>query len=258
MKLGVLQGRLSEPVDGLYQEFPRNWRREFSFLRELGLSGVEWLITPASFRKNPLFLNPLSIKDRPILSICVDTLVNDLIDDEDFLKTHLDPVCKQAPRVGVNILTIPILDESDLSDDEKRNSFCNIIKRYGEKYPQIKFAFEAELSINKLNDIVKLCDNFYVTYDTGNITSCGVNHEDFIEFFGDKIINVHIKDRTFDRQTVSPTTGDTDFDLIFKKLSSKGYSGHFILQTARAITGDEVATIKNHTKIFKDLYDKYF
>ena len=258
MKLGVLQGRLSEPVDGLYQEFPRNWRREFSFLRELDLHGIEWLITPSFFKKNPLFLNPLSIKNRPVLSICLDTLVSNHIDDEDFLTEHLDPVCRQALKIGVDILTIPILDESDLNDDKKRSNFCKIIKQYGEKYPDIKFAFEAEMPTSKLNDIIKLCDNFYVTYDTGNITSCGVDHGEFIDFFANKIINVHLKDRTYDRKTVPPTTGDTNFEFIFKKLNSIKYDGNFILQIAREKDGQEFNTTRNHVKIFKDLYDKYF
>ena len=258
MKLGILQGRLSKPVNGLYQEFPRYWRNEFDILEQLGLSGVEWLITPALFENNPFFTDGSNIKELPILSVCADTLVSKLICDKDFLKEHLDPLCVQAYKNGVEILTIPVLDESDLNNDEKRSAFCEIIKGYGKKYPELKFAFEAEMPPNKLNDIVSLCENYYVTYDTGNITSCGVDHGEFIDFFGDKIINVHIKDRTYDRQTVFPTTGDTNFELIFEKLSVIGYDGHFILQTAREEDGHEFKTITKHIKIFKDFYDRYF
>ena len=205
MKIGVLQGRLTRPTDGLYQEFPRYWRNEFDALEKIGLSGVEWLVTPNSFDKNPLFLNPDDIREKPVLSICLDTLVSNFIANREFLAKYLDPVCRQAQTIGVYILTIPVLDESDLNDDKERQDFCKIVKEYGDKYPEIKFAFESEMPIDKLNDIVRLCDNFCVTYDTGNITSCGVDHEEFIDFFGEKIVNVHIKDRTYDRQTVSPT-----------------------------------------------------
>jgi hypothetical protein len=258
VKLGILQGRLSKPVGGLYQEFPKYWRNEFDVLPQLGLVGMEWLITPALFEANPFFIDGSNMGELPILSVCADTLVDGRICDKSFLKHNLDPICAQALKSGVEILTIPILDESDLNDDKTRESFCSIIEWYGKSYPEIKFAFEAEMPPNKLNDIVSLCDNFYVTYDTGNITSCGVDHSDFIDFFKDKIVNVHIKDRTFDRQTVAPTTGDTDFELIFQKLSSIGYDGNFILQTARGKDGQEYNTAKKHIKIFKDLHDKHF
>jgi sugar phosphate isomerase/epimerase len=67
-----------------------------------------------------------------------------------------------------------------------------------------------------------------------------------------------LKDRTYERQTVAPLTGDTNFDLIFKKLKEINYSGQFILQTARAESGREYTTIKEHIQIFKDLHEKYF
>ncbi len=255
MILGVLQGRLSKPVNGHYQEFPPTWGEEISLLPDLGLSGVEWLITNNVFRDNPLFNNT---QNGYIMSVCLDNLVSDQICDEIFLAQNLDPICNLLSSTFINILTIPILDDSDLNDDGKRKQFCQLIQNYGPRYPNLKFAFESEMPIHKLDEIVSLCDNFYVTYDTGNITSCGVNHEEYITFFKDKIINVHIKDRTYERQTVEPMSGDTDFHLIFRKLSEINYKGQFILQTAIGQTGQEIDTIKKHTKIFKGLYAKYF
>jgi L-ribulose-5-phosphate 3-epimerase UlaE len=52
--------------------------------------------------------------------------------------------------------------------------------------------------------------------------------------------------------------GDTDFELIFQKLSSINYSGNFILQTARSTDGNELNTINRHKKIFEELYEKHF
>ena len=132
--------------------------------------------------------------------------------------------------------------------------FCSSIKRIGEKYPDVQFSFEAELEMNKLNDIISLCDNFKVTYDTGNATSCRFDHKDFIHFFGHKISNVHLKDSTFDANTVEPTTGDTDFSTIFKALHDVGYDGPFVIQTARNKSGLETETILKHKQLFEDLY----
>ena len=52
MNLGVIQGRLSEPVNGHIQEFPIAWRKEFEFLDEYGLTHIEWLITKGSAKTN--------------------------------------------------------------------------------------------------------------------------------------------------------------------------------------------------------------
>tara|TARA_R110000822_G_scaffold55485_2_gene141058 strand:- start:60 stop:836 length:777 start_codon:yes stop_codon:yes gene_type:complete len=258
MKIGVLQGRLTPPSRGHYQEFPDEWLSEFEAAESMGLCGVEWLITKDYNFNNPIYNQFEEIKKLPVLSICVDTLVDTRITNKDFLSFNLINLCKTIEGSPVSVLTIPILDDSDLNDDAARALFCEAIVPIGKTFPSVKFAFEAEMYPEKLNDIIHLCDNFYVTYDTGNITSCGVSHNEFITFFGDKIINVHLKDRTYDRKTVSPTMGDTDFDFIFRKLSEIGYSGPFILQTARASNGKEFNTIKKHKELFEEIHEKYF
>ena len=65
-------------------------------------------------------------------------------------------------------------------------------------------------------EIIDINSNLFVTYDTGNITSYGLNHKDYILTLKDKINQVHIKDRIINPlETVEPTKGDTDFKLIF-------------------------------------------
>lgn len=257
MKIGVLQGRLSPPVREHYQEFPDDWELEFDAIKRSNLTGTEWLITNDFDLNNPIYSQFEKIQQLPILSICVDTLVDKRIIDKKYLFSKLLPICDLIKDSKINILTIPILDDSDLSDKIKREEFCTLISEIGRKFPNIKFAFESEMSIVSLNEIVCLCDNFYVTYDTGNITSSGIDHEEYIHFFKEKIINVHLKDRKFNRETVEPTQGDTDFDLIFKNLIQIGYDGSYIIQTARADSGHEEQTINKHQKIFRSIYEKY-
>ena len=40
MKLGLIQGRLSEPKEG-FQDTPKNWKKEFEKLKEAGLNHIE-------------------------------------------------------------------------------------------------------------------------------------------------------------------------------------------------------------------------
>jgi sugar phosphate isomerase/epimerase len=142
-----------------------------------------------------------------------------------------------------------------MRNNKKREEFKILMGKIGKKYPDIEFSFEAELEVKKLEEIVSLCNNFYVTYDTGNVTSCGFNHKEYINFFADRINNVHLKDRTFDAKTVKPMTGDTDFRLIFNILKNVGYNKPFILQTAREELGKERETMLQHKKIFEELYE---
>ena len=255
MNIGTIQGRLSEPVNGHMQEFPTNWQKEFELLEHCGLAHIEWLITKGTAKSNPAFDETVSLKSLPISSYCADTLVDIRITDKDYLKEKLLPICESAIRNNIDTITIPLLEGSNVENPEIRQKFKNLIVEYAEKYPNLKFSFECELTIDGLRDILELSDNFYVTYDTGNITSYGIDHADYIDAFYKRINNVHLKDRTYDAKTVYPNTGDTDFRLIFDKLTSVGYDGRYTLQTARGAAGNEVVTLLQHKNILEGLYN---
>jgi len=255
MNLGIIQGRLSMPVRNHIQEFPRNWKKEFELLDRCGLSHIEWLVTKGTAKSNPAFDEATSLKEFPISSYCADTLVDIGITDDKYLKEHLQPICESAIRNEIGTITIPLLEDSSVEDPKLRQKFKELILEYAIQYPNIKFSFECELPIEGLQDILELSDNFYVTYDTGNITSYGLDHADYINAFHERINNVHLKDRTYDAKTVYPTTGDTDFKLIFETLSSVGYNGLYTLQTARGKAGIEIITMIQHKNILKGLYN---
>tara|TARA_R110000824_G_scaffold67377_5_gene174495 strand:+ start:21511 stop:22287 length:777 start_codon:yes stop_codon:yes gene_type:complete len=258
MKLGIIQGRLSEPVGGHIQEFPKDWKKEFVSLESLGLSHVEWLVTKNSWLNNPIMESPKYVEKFPISFVCLDILVDDRISEPDFLNEKLESVCEKICDTSLTNLTIPLLEGSSMEDDTKRAKFCKLIKEFGDRFPMINFSFEAELQKEQLLEIVSLCDNFFVTYDTGNITSYGINHSEYIDFFKHKINNVHLKDRTVNAITVTPLTGDTNFDLIFNSLNKIDYNGAMTMQTARSTTGKEIETINKHKDVFMRLYEKHF
>jgi hexulose-6-phosphate isomerase len=248
MKVGIIQGRLSPPIEG-FQECPAEWEREFSYFSKLQLNHIEWIITKKSFHTNPFFEHDLS--KYPIHSVCADNLVDYRIDDFGFMEENLDPICRAAIKNNVKFITIPLLEESSVEDDNKRENFKEILKVFTERYPRLNFSIEAELEVEKLLQLLHISDTIYVTYDTGNITSCGFDHEEYIDTLSNRISNVHLKDRTFQGETVVPTGGDTDFKLIFEKLKKINYPNVFTLQTAREISGQEIETISKHLKILR-------
>ena len=248
MKIGIIQGRLSPPILG-FQECPEDWSREFSLLSRLNLNHIEWVVTKKYFESNPIFYE--NVNTYAISSICADNLVDKQIIEKAYFFENVIPICNAATKNEIKNITIPLLEDSDMTDDEHRKIFCSYIKDISERYENLNFSIEAELAPDKLDQIISINDRFYVTYDTGNITSFGLNHENYIERFGDRINNVHLKDRTFDAQTVAPFTGDTDFKQIFIN-----YDGVFTLQTARHTTGKEVETITQHKNMFEELYNE--
>tara|TARA_R110002051_G_scaffold1143_9_gene5882 strand:+ start:43464 stop:44219 length:756 start_codon:yes stop_codon:yes gene_type:complete len=250
MKIGIIQGRLSPPVEG-WQETPDDWRREFSLLPQLGLSHIEWIVSEKRNKSNPLFHDKL--KTFPISSVCADVLVSKNILDNKFLRTNLIPICEYAMFNRINTITIPLLEDSSVIDKEDRTTFLNNFLPIVDGFPDLKFSLEAELDPEDLLEIVEQRVNLYVTYDTGNITSFGSDHEEYIDILSSRINNVHLKDRTYSGKTVQVGRGDTDFELIFKKLKAISYNGIYTLQTCREEEGKEVETLASHLEIFRRL-----
>ena len=254
MKIGIIQGRLSKPDNG-FQDCPKDWKREFELLKKLNLNHIEWIVTSESFKSNPIFFEDVS--GYSISSICADNVVDNNIVNRDFFFTNLNPLCEAALKNNIKNVTIPLLEDSDMSDNSKRKIFRSLLSELSTKYGNLNFSIEAELIPEKLLDILSLGDNITVTYDTGNITSCRIDHKKYIHLLGDKIKNVHLKDRTYEAKTVRPPPGDTNFDLIFKSLSLINYDGIFTIQTAREEYGQEEKTIFNHKIIFEEIYNEY-
>ena len=254
MKLGILQGRLSPPNGG-FQEFPNNWRNEFVHMETLGLNHIDWLVTKkCDENTNPLFSQDLS--SLKIGSICTDNLIDTRIANSTFLFSELHKICDSAIKNNISTITIPLLELSDLSDDDTRSRFIDNINEFALNwFPSLIFSFEIESHQNVITPIIYSNDNFRLTYDTGNMTSLGINHEYYITKYKDKIDTVHIKDRLFDGTTVSPGTGKTDFKSIFNCLRFINDKDiNYTIQTDRENDGDEVNTISKHKKIIEKLY----
>lgn len=254
MKLGIVQGRLLEPINNTIQSFPlENWKKELSLLESLDLLGVEWLLTSEVYENNPIFDESFNYFDS-IISVCLDNLITKSIHNEDYISNIFEKVCSVN---GIKNINIPILEESSMENDENRTKFIDTVKKYSERFPEKKFMFEAELNLNSYLEIVDSSHNFFVTYDTGNLTSYGANHSEYILQFKNKIKYVHIKDKTHNGISKDLFSGDTDFEEIIYALKKIEFNGYFILQLARSETGNEFETIKKQVEQLKTLYDRY-
>ena len=90
MKLGIIQGRLSEPAEG-YQDCPANWKREFDLIRQLRLNHIEWIVTKENYHSNPI--HQVDLRNYPISSVCADFMVDDDFNQIEYLEDYLKPIC---------------------------------------------------------------------------------------------------------------------------------------------------------------------
>lgn len=255
MKIGILQGRLSKPINNFIQDFPPDtWEQEFELLDKLGLSHIEWVVNKKSFDDGHLNIDCRKYSDK-ILSVSCDNLTNKNIAEKYFLDEQLLPICEFASRNNIKSITIPLLEDSRI--DGCINKFISNITIYADKYKNIDFNFELESDYKIALKLLKSYDSFYLTYDIGNITACRFSHEGYIRNCFDYINIVHLKDKTINPiKNVEPGTGACNFSLVFKILKELEYNGVFTLQTNRDQEGLEIETVKRHKKFFKDLYAK--
>jgi sugar phosphate isomerase/epimerase len=75
-----------------------------------------------------------------------------------------------------------------------------------------------------------------------------INHQELIQYFGNKIKNIHIKDRNYQGETKLFGFGDTNFKVIFEILKKINYNENVILQLAREVECNEVNYISETLK----------
>ena len=104
-----------------------------------------------------------------------------------------------------------------------------------QKY-DMKIVFESDFPPRRLMDFISnFAPGYYgINYDIGNSAGLGYNPEEEIEAYGNRIFNVHIKDRLLHGTTVPLGTGNADIPSVLKLLDAINYSGNYVLQTARA------------------------
>lgn len=251
-KIGIIQGRLTPPEEG-FQICPKNWREEFSTLKILGLTHIEWIVTTNKYLNNPFFTEDIS--RFPVSSVCLDNVVDERISKSNFIEENIIPACERVLKLGWKSITIPLLENSSIEDDVKYVEFYKSFSDVTKTYRDINFCLETELSISKLVKLCSIGDNIKVTYDTGNTTSYGISHLEYINEMFSKIENIHLKDRTFNAQTKEPGMGNTPFLEIFSILKNKNYEKFYTLQTARCTSGEELNTIRRHSEVLRRIYD---
>ena len=257
-KVGVMQGRLLPKLNNKYQAHPTNyWQDEFSISAEMGLDCIEFILDFDSCRENPLIKNNgiseiLSIiKDTNVTveSICADYFMESPLHSENPSisiegRKVLTSLIKNASKLGVKDIVIPCVDQSSMNNQDELDRFINNLKPMIEiaEDKKINLSLETDLPPNIFLDLLNAFKSKVVTvnYDIGNSAALGYDSTEELNAYGEKISDIHIKDRIFGGGSVFLGQGDADFDSFFKRLKDFDYNGPFIMQAYRDDEGIEI------------------
>jgi len=250
-KIGVMQGRLLPKYQGRYQAFPvGNWQNEFSVAQECNLDLIEFILDFNDAEDNPLLkqggvaeILEISKKtDVSVQTICADYFMEaPLHSADENIANHslkiLKRLLKAAVELKITDVVIPCVDQSSL---ENRDAVDRFVKQIARVIPiieieNINLSLETDLAPQPFIALLKRLNskNITVNYDIGNSAALGFDSDEELKAYGDRITDIHIKDRVLHGGPVILGEGDADFDSFFNALSKIDYHGPFIMQAYR-------------------------
>lgn len=260
--IGAMQGRLSPPVGGRIQAFPKDsWAAEFARATALGLRSIEWIL------ETPLESNPLwsaegcAEVERATreTGVRVDFVCADYFMESPFVRMSpvdldrnrsvLDRLIEQAARLGIIGIEIPCVDASEIRNREEEDELARALAPGLDHAARagIQLGLETSLNPERFRGLLERIGHpaLKANYDTGNSASLGYDVDEEMDAYGKWINNVHIKDRVRGGSTVPLGTGNADIPRALRLLKRCGYQGGFILQAARQ-SGPETETVRRY------------
>lgn len=258
ISLGVMQGRLLPKYQGRFQAHPLGyWQGEFPLAAELGLENIEFILDFNDVYQNPLLASKgldeiTSLSEKTgvkVKTVCADyfmeaplhSLSKEMVKES---KKVLKTLIQNSAQLDITDIVIPCVDQSSLTDITSEERFVENIQSSIELAEQFNINLSLETDLAPV-PFVKLLDQLNsekitINYDTGNSASLGYDPEEELLAYGNRISDIHIKDRKFQGGSVNLGTGDAKFKAFFKALSKINYQGPFIMQAYRDDEGIDI------------------
>jgi hexulose-6-phosphate isomerase len=257
-EIGIMQGRLSPRIDGKIQAYPAStWQKEFEIAQEIGYAAIEWIVEkPVETNALMTDLGKAEIKKVIALTgVRIDYVCADIFMQQPLVrmteeiksqnKDYLLQILKNAKEVGALGVEIPFVDNSSIKNDNEKQEFIDAMQDAFKlaKDLDIKISLETDLSPIDFKELLELIglDFVQANYDIGNSASLGFDPKEELYAYGQRILNVHVKDRKLGGTTVPLGTGNADINLVIQKLQEFGYRGGLTMQAARGEDDIKVA-----------------
>jgi len=269
-RIGFMQGRLSPPVDGQIQAFPwATWREEFLLARVHGFRVMEWTLDAARLRENPLLTAPGRAEIRQLSAdhgLTVASVTGDFFMQAPFFRVEgwtrqarLDDLARTVEaclEMAIPHLVLPLVDNGRIDDPCTEDLVAATLTRLQARYRGTAFTllFESDFTPDALADFLARfpATGFGVNLDIGNSAALGHAPGPEVATLAPLIRNVHVKDRRRNGHTVPLGTGAADIPAVLAGLRAAGYDGNLILQTARAVDGDDAGVLVHYRDMVCD------
>ena len=273
-KLGVMQGRLLPKYRSRYQAHPVGyWQHEFKLAQGIQLDCIEFILDYNDYELNPL-TNSKGVQEIKAISAKTGVEVHSICADyfmEAPLHTEAQNVADRSYKVmvdllntaadlGVSDIVIPCVDGASLQ--QNTNSRIRFIQQMSKITPiaetlNVNLSLETDLSPKAFVELLENLNsgNVTVNYDIGNSAALGFNPLEELTAYGDRISDIHIKDRIHGGGPVILGDGSADFDMFFSTLKEIDFRGLFIMQAYRDDEGLEV--FKKQLEWIKPYLEKF-
>jgi hexulose-6-phosphate isomerase len=271
-KIGFIQGRLSKVENNRIQVFPvKNWKIEFQVASLNNINKIEWTIDSETISDNPLINSETLTEILELMnhySIQVPSVTCDYFmekppwqESERDLEDILTKIMSGMQLINSSKLVIPLVDNSSLRNSKHNTTLIDFFEKLNPKIIQnnIQICFESDFSPQDLASFINKFPkyNYGINYDMGNSASLGYLPNEEFELYGDRIINVHVKDRLLHGKSVPLGEGSVDFESVFMCLKSTNYNGNYILQTAREAQGNHLSALLKYRSMVVNWITKY-
>jgi L-ribulose-5-phosphate 3-epimerase len=271
--IGVMQGRLVPKFLGRYQAHPINyWQDEFPIAKDSGLNCIEFILDYSDAHLNPLLKKYgvdeiLSISEKTGIvttTVCADYFMVAPLHSLDVSVANqsikiLRELLVSSERLGITDIIIPCVDQSSLSSSGAVGRLVNKVRPMLDIAGKagINLSLETDLGPHDFFELLEKFDSKHVTvnYDIGNSAALGFDSIEELDAYGDRITDIHIKDRTLNGSSVILGQGNANFELFFQKLKEFNYKGPFIMQAYRDDEGVEV--FKQQLKWIRPYLDQF-
>ena len=269
-EIGVMQGRLLPKYQGRYQAHPVGyWQDEFTKAEEFGLDCIEFILDYNEADQNPLLTEVgckeiQNVSDKTgvkVMSVCADYFMEAPLHSENYQEKVrsfeiLQKLLETSVKLGIRDIVIPCVDQSSIQDDSKRSIFQEVLSTI---FPDaercgVNLSLETDLNVHQFGELLTKLDSPRVTvnYDIGNSASLGYDPVEELDAYGERISDIHIKDRLLGGGSVKLGTGNADIPGFLKLLEKLDYSGPFVMQAFRDDEG--IAIFKEQLELLRSYF----